>query len=224
MFCVFGVLFPSHDLDVDDNTDLSSKEFIDKIKFILQEVNKPFIKSIYFSSLNEVNQNPKYTKQGVFGSYYKNLQMAERQQKVIFTWSDSIFTESDSENKQGTDGEAINTHPHLSSSDSFSDERKRLIHFWGNGFKDDEYEWLDDEYNDFLMKYDVDSKTMEDIIKELCLTKWDIRKAREMDKPVDKLEKTFTDLMGAAKLKPVQDTGANFVAPPIVTGKQHHIS
>lgn len=199
------------ELQISDETDLMSNEFIDKIKFILQEINKPFNISIYLSALNEVDQNPKYTKQGIFGSYYKNLQMGERQQKTVFVWNDSVF--SNNEKQVNSVNQDINNNKENIIADEpenndFKDKEK-LVHFWGTGLSDDDYAWLEYEYNDYLSRYECDSKAMEVSLHEICLTSLDIRHARADGKPVDKLERTLQDLLGTANLKPVQETGAN---------------
>lgn len=79
--------------------------------------------------------------------------------------------------------------------------------FWGIGKPESHYIWLNAEFADYLSRYEVDSKTLEDLITEICLTRLDIRLRRENNQDVDKQIKTLNDLMGSANLKPSQETG-----------------
>lgn len=79
--------------------------------------------------------------------------------------------------------------------------------FWGIGKPEEHYIWLNAEFADYLSRYEVDSKTLEDLITEICLTRLDIRLRRESNHDVDKQIKTLNDLMGSANLKPSQETG-----------------
>lgn len=83
--------------------------------------------------------------------------------------------------------------------------------FWGIGKSERDYIWLNNEFGGYLSKYEVDSKTLEDLITEICLTRLDIRTRRENNQDVDKQIKTLNELLTAANLKPVQETGAQSV-------------
>lgn len=79
--------------------------------------------------------------------------------------------------------------------------------FWGVGRPEEHYIWLNTEFSDYLSRYEVDSKTLEDLITEICLTRLDIRIRRESGSDVDKQIKTLNDLLTSANLKPSQETG-----------------
>lgn len=79
--------------------------------------------------------------------------------------------------------------------------------FWGIGKTEREYLWLNTQFSDYLTRYEVDGKTLEDLITEICLTRLDIRNRREGLLDVDKQIKTLNDLLTSANLKPSQETG-----------------
>lgn len=87
------------------------------------------------------------------------------------------------------------------------EELDELINFFGEGYEEKDYIYLIDEYEDYLNRYEVDSKTLENLIKEICLTQLDIRKKRAIGDKVDAQQKTLQDLLGSSNLKPVQETG-----------------
>jgi len=83
--------------------------------------------------------------------------------------------------------------------------------FWGRGLEETEYIYLNSEYVDFLDRYEVDSKTLENLIREICLVQLDIRNNRAQKKDVKNELKAYNDLLTAANLKPVQETGADSI-------------
>lgn len=93
-----------------------------------------------------------------------------------------------------------------------SEDLKESEDFWGVGRQEHEYIYLNDQYQEYLTRYGTeDSKAMEDLIEEICLTKLDIRIRRANNQDVDKQQKTLQDLLGSSNLKPNQESGANSV-------------
>jgi len=152
------------------------------------------------SSQEEAKLKSKGNQLNVFGTYMKNIGMKDFISK---NWSDSEYDmeEQDEYTKQLL----------LSKSDSDISEQdiQELIHFWGRGLDYEDYVWLQNEYVDFTNRYECDSKGMELLISQICMTMLDIRKRRENGEKVDQQQKTLQDLLGSSNLKPVQETGAN---------------
>lgn len=91
------------------------------------------------------------------------------------------------------------------------DDFKELETIFGEGYTERDYIYLANEYDDYCNRYEVDSKALENLIKEICVTQLDIRKKRAVNEKVDAQLKTLQDLLGSSNLKPVQETGANAV-------------
>lgn len=89
------------------------------------------------------------------------------------------------------------------------EELQDLIDFFGEGYEEKDYIYLISEYEDYLNRYEVDSKTLENLIKEICLTQLDIRKKRANGEKVDQQQKTLQDLLGSSNLKPVQENSSS---------------
>lgn len=93
------------------------------------------------------------------------------------------------------------------------EDRNRLVLIFGEGYgyEDRDYVYLETEFEDYCNRYEVDSKSLEELIKEIVLTQLDIRKKRAKGEKVNAEQKTLQDLLGSSNLKPVQETGANAV-------------
>ncbi len=83
-----------------------------------------------------------------------------------------------------------------------------IVDFWGEGFTDSEYRFLEKEFNKMAATYEMDSYSTESLFQEISLQKLDIRKKRKAGDSVDKELKTLQDLLGSANIKPVQESAA----------------
>lgn len=158
------------------------------VKDILRMLDRPFLVDLWKSTEVEVEQRGL---KSVFKTYMKNIAMPQYRD---LNWTHSqmnTFIEEVGEDVQIT-----------------SSEKDKLVEFFGKGFTTEEYIWLQDEYIDWCNRYDVDTKALEITIVEICITRLGIRNGKSNSSSVDKLQKTLIELMTAANLKPVQETGS----------------
>jgi hypothetical protein len=177
-------------------------EDIEKLKLSLRMIDKPFIVELLRSSRTEAEENGK----NVIKLYMKNVGMP---QYKTFTWDDSDF---DSHKKSQTiskpdDETTIEENVEQLS----SEEIRHMKSFWGKGYEIEDLIWLQTEYEDWVNRYECDSKGMETLIQEICKQQLDINLRRSNGEKVDQQLKTLQDLLGSSNLKPVQETGANAV-------------
>ena len=86
------------------------------------------------------------------------------------------------------------------------EELENCINFFGEGFTEQDYIFLDREYINWASSYKVeDSKGMEEIVKQICLTQLDINNKRLDGKSVEKELKLLQELMETAGIKPKQE-------------------
>ena len=73
-------------------------------------------------------------------------------------------------------------------------------------YSDEEYEYLESEYQSWTTRHECKTKAQEEIFKGLCIAQLTIRRARQngTNKEFTDAIKTFQDLLGAANLKPSQ--------------------
>lgn len=89
------------------------------------------------------------------------------------------------------------------------EELEYLQYFFG-AFKEAteaDYIFLKDEYDDYFAKHDLkENKANENLIKHICVKTLEIRKAQQQGVKTDTMQKTLQDLLGAAQLKPNQNS------------------
>lgn len=165
---------------------------------VMRMIDRPFLIQEY--------EGAKESEKNSFREYMRRLAMRQNRE---LNFSDSI---TENLNLKVTNKSNLNSTNILDEDDQITDdELKELIHFFGRGFKTEDYIWLQNEYADFLNRYECDSKGMELLIKEICLQQLDIQNRRAIGEKVDAQLKTLQDLLGSSNLKPVQETGANAV-------------
>lgn len=167
---------------------------ISTIKQALRLIDRPFLIEEYEGVISSRVEKPNAN---LFGEYMRRLAMKQNRE---LTWNDSVFDKDDTYDEFEIQFE-----------NTSSLDMNDLVKFFGKGFTEEDYYWLHEEFEDFTTRYQSDSKGMDLIIKEICLTQLDIKKRREKGEKVDAQLKTLQDLLGSGNLKPVQETGANAV-------------
>lgn len=108
-----------------------------------------------------------------------------------YTFKNSIFVD---------DGEVIE----MSTSRK---PRKEIIKLFGSGFTNEDYLYLQDQYDEWRARTQVNSKSQEMYVIQICFKQLDIWKCQKTGKDTDKLIKSLNDLMSAANLQPRQNVG-----------------
>ena len=150
-----------------------------------------------FQSIMRLINKPIYNElfKGDYGDYIRQVNSLPNYRMNRYEDS-SLFEEK----------KTINTLNKVKPKNLTEDELQQSEEFWGAGMQEDEYIWLNTEFIDYTNRYKTDnSKTMEDYIAEICLTRLDIRNKRNDGKDVDKQVKMLNDLMTAAGIKPIQE-------------------
>lgn len=88
---------------------------------------------------------------------------------------------------------------------------KDMIKAWGKGFKPYEYCYLEEQYSDWIAKNECNTKTQEELFRNISLAQLDIRRARENGAKVSEAQKALQDLMNSANILPRQ-TADNILA------------
>ena len=88
---------------------------------------------------------------------------------------------------------------------------REMIRVWGAGFTKDQYRYLEEEYHDWITKNVCNTKSQEEIYRNIVLAQLDIRTARERGGRVADAQKALQDLMNSANILPKQ-TADNILA------------
>jgi len=171
-----------------------SEGYIDRVTMVLAMLNKPFLRELWKQRSQDWS---KYIPQLSSFHQYKGLTFADSDHNNDN--SERLVVQNNSEQIDENDNEIYYS----------PEERQTLISFWGRGYSDEDYEYLQNEYEKFLTSYECDSYAMELLFQEAAQVRLTIKKKREKNESVDKELKTLQDLLGSANVKPVQETGAN---------------
>lgn len=81
----------------------------------------------------------------------------------------------------------------------------KTVKFFGTGFTDDDYQFLQEQYNDWTTRCECKTKAQEEVFKNICFKQLEILKAHREGKDTKDLDKTFQDYLDTANLKPKQN-------------------
>jgi hypothetical protein len=136
----------------------------------------------------------------IFGFYKSKLSTTGKQNGIVnlgFDSSDSLIASED--------GKMPNTDYNYKLEQV--DIGPELVEKWGNIPKQDII-FLENQYIDWQERYDINSKAMELIVKEICYEQLSIKKKREVGQSANTELKLIQELMNSAALKPIQESGA----------------
>lgn len=186
--CKEVVLEMATDKDPKTGERVDNKE---KLQLVLHMMDLPYIDSVYQAavkraeeSLGERNHTCAFA---VMITMLKSLP-----QYRGMTWKDSQF------------GEAESTILEEAVTKKARDEIKKIF---GSGFTETDYLYLQDQYDDWKARTQVDTKSQETYIVQICFKQLEIWKAQKAGNDTDKMIKSLNDLMNAANLQPKQAVG-----------------
>ena len=151
---------------------------------MLQLMNLPYIDSLY------ENAKKNYIGRPVFPNYIKTIKsLPQYSQK---TWANSTFEA----------GHKTREEINLEDMKIAEKGRKRF----GNGLKNDDYLFLENEYQDWITRHECNTKAQEEIFQRLALKKWEIAKATKAGMSTKDLDKSYQELLATGKLQPRQNS------------------
>ena len=84
---------------------------------------------------------------------------------------------------------------------------QKTIDFFGSGFTNEDYKFLQREYNDWTARHECNTKAQEEVFKRICFKQLEILKATRRGEDTKNLDDTFQKLLDTAKLQPKQNAG-----------------
>ena len=84
---------------------------------------------------------------------------------------------------------------------------KNAIKFFGSGFSDEDYLFLQEQYADWTTRHECETKAQEEVFKRICFTQLELLKATRAKDDTKDLNATFQKLLDTAKLQPKQNSG-----------------
>lgn len=83
------------------------------------------------------------------------------------------------------------------------------VYFFGPGYTYEQYQYLREQYEDWIARYDAQTKAQEEIFKSICIAQLNVQRAQaegDQRRTTDAM-KTLQDLMDSARIKPKQKAG-----------------
>ena len=174
--------------------DKKSNQYIDnreKTMEVLKMMDLPYIDSMYKSAITSTSEDVNDKHRNTAWSHYITVIKSLPQWRGK-NWKDSEF---------GVDDDTSE----LSGVMSNKKPRKEIVRLFGSGFSNEDYLYLQDQYDDWRSRTQVDSKSQETYIVRICFKLLDIWKAQRNGKDTKDLDKSLNDLMAAANLQPKQN-------------------
>lgn len=77
---------------------------------------------------------------------------------------------------------------------------------FGLGYTNEDYMFLWNEFEDWIAKYECNTKAQESIFERLAFKKWEIMKATKNGQPTKDLDRTYQDLLSSINILPRQQS------------------
>ena len=126
--------------------------------------------------------------------YMKTIQLSQYKEK---SYDNTVLNEMKEEFVVNTSGDTLNN---LSVD-------QNTVSFFGNGFTDEDYNFLKREYDDWTARHECNTKAQEEVFKRICFKQLEILKATRKGEDTKNLDATFQNLLDTAKLQPKQTSG-----------------
>lgn len=84
-----------------------------------------------------------------------------------------------------------------------SDSTRR---FFGKGFTDEEYQFLQEEYDDWTARHECKTKSQEEIFKDICFNRLQNLRALQKNEDTKDITASFQKLLDSGKLQPKQNS------------------
>ena len=177
-------------------TDYDKKEKIridnrEKTIKVFQMLDIPFIDSMYQSALQATQEAVGEKNRAT--AYQQCLTMV----KSLPQYRNMTFENSEFGDLGNPDDEQL----------SKRKPRREIVKLFGSGFSNEDYLYLQDQYDDWCARTQVDSKSQQTYVVQICLQLLDIYKDRRLNKDVTKKLDALDKLMNSANLQPKQNIG-----------------
>lgn len=149
---------------------------------------------VYNSAMKKINDDSMNI--SPMSQYMKNIQL--RQYNFNKETYENTITQAEQENF------AMSAIADISGDISID---QKTMDFWGSGFTEEDYKFLQREYDDWVTRHECQTKAQEEIFKRICFKQLEILKATRRGEDTKNLDATFQNLLDTAKLQPKQNSG-----------------
>ena len=162
-----------------------------KAKKTLMLMDLPFIEDVYDAALVDVTNAVNEKNRGTAWQQYMVMIQSLPQYRGLH-WGNSEFKENseyDDEYEVKENQKTI----------------KRAKKRFGPGYSNEDYMFLENEYQDWVTRYECETKTQEIIFQRIAFKTWEIMKATRNGQPTKDLDASLQSLLSSGDLLPRQD-------------------
>lgn len=163
------------------------------IYYMCRSMDICFSNSCYVGVMSELENNPNKLAWKVYMTKLNSLGTSVNGDGIDFDSSDKLDIEKEKERVIEENGE---------------NDLSESVIFWGEGYSEQDYKFLNNEYSKMLDRYECDSYAQETLFQDIAFQRLEIRKKRQQGTGVDKELKTLQDLLGSANIKPNQESAS----------------
>lgn len=138
------------------------------------------------------------TNMGLWGRYYVIMLRLCKEKDI-----DLFFDVYKNDRPEGYEDKTTDRAVVEAIDDAYSKRLTSLEKKWGRGLNEDDYAYLETEYQEWAKTKDVENKSVDILIREVCMKQMDIRKLREAGNEVPKKDhETLMLLMDKCSITP----------------------
>lgn len=134
----------------------------------------------------------------LFSLYLKQVKLYQYRKKNY----DTTIKEKFDKIKDNDNSMSVYTEQDVEQSELVKDASK----FFGSGFSDEDYLFLQEQYDDWTTRHECQTKAQEEVFKRICFKQLEILKATRRGYDTKDLDATFQRLLETAKLQPKQNS------------------
>ena len=180
-----------------NDTSKPINETKESIQKVLRFMDKPYYDKLYGrlykTSYEAAVSKDETAKISVFPNYITVINSLPQYKDK--TWIDSDFGDVSSiDDEDLADVKIVKS--------TVANGRKRF----GAGYSDEELMFLENEYQDWVLRYECNTKAQEKIFKNLAMVELQKDKAIKKNQPTKDLDKAYQDWLDAGNLKPKQNS------------------
>lgn len=158
---------------------------------VFRKMDLPFVESAYNSALDSVNEavNEK-NRSTAFQQLLVMVKSLPQWNSLSFKDSEFLSGYTDDQEEQKVNQKTIKA------------AKKRF----GLGYSNDDLMFLENEYQDWISRYECNTKAQETLFERLSFKKWEINKATKSGLSTKDLDKTYQELLSSASILPKQNS------------------
>lgn len=126
--------------------------------------------------------------------YMKTMQLSQYKEK---SYDNTVLNEIKEEFVVNTSGDTSNN----------LTVNEKTVNFFGSGFTDEDYKFLQKEYDDWTARHECNTKAQEEVIKDICFNRLQNLKALRKGEDTKDITASFQKMLDAGKLQPKQNAG-----------------